>query len=133
MSEENQEKGKGEKGKLIKMIGNFVWEETEACEWIKSHFGRELKQFELQQIAEQCLNRVKLQNPLMYSIIAIGREEKRRKKFLQKWYCDNFPIVQAFMNRIVLQDTEGRLYGPHKEVVLNQLLAQQRLHRAQHV
>lgn len=117
-------KVQSEKEKLNAMIGGFVWEETEACRWIMSQFGRELKQYELQQIAEQCVTRVRMVNPMLGHLMAIGREEKRRKIFIQKWYCDHFPIVQEFMNHIVLQDSDGRLYGPHKDAVMKQILAQ---------
>lgn len=103
-----------EKQKLKGKLGDFEWEKSEVRQWMAETFGRELKQFELQQIAENCVLTIKKTTGRE---LKLDREAKRRKTFLWKWYSENFGEIKDILSRIVLRDENGECYGRHKEVV----------------
>ena len=109
--------------KLRKRIGDFTWDGTEVKRWIARSFGRDLKQFELQQIANKVLELVKADDVELYHRIDIDREEKRRKVVLQKWYDTHFAEIRPYLERLVVQDSDGVLYGPAKERAVKALKA----------
>lgn len=112
-----------EQARLKERIGDFKWDETEAKRWLTRNFGRDLKQFELQQIADKFLELIKADNLQLYKQIAMDREDKRRKIVLQKWYDLHFHIVKPYLERIIVQDSEGNLFGPAKEQAMKALEA----------
>lgn len=103
-----------EKEKLKQRLGDFDWNKCTTKKWLEETFGRQLKQFELEQIAAACVKIVKQRTG---EDIDLDREEKRRKTFLGKWFHDNFERIKDILKHIVLQDESGRLYGHYKEKV----------------
>jgi hypothetical protein len=49
------------------------------------------------------------------SDIELGREEKRRRRFLLDWFCKHYAIFQRYIPNIVFIDMKGNTKGPWRE------------------
>ena len=85
-----------EKRRIAQRLQGFNPKDNPAWYHITQKFGSNIKQPELLSIAEVCANSAG---------IKLDRDAKRRKSVLIKWFEENWPRIQPFLNFVVLEDT----------------------------
>ena len=85
-----------EKRRIANRLQGFNPKDNTAWYQITQKFGSNIKQPELLSIAEVCANSAG---------IKLDRDAKRRKSVLIKWFDENWPRIQPFLNFVILEDT----------------------------
>ena len=92
-----------ERQKIEQRLNGFDGKNSDAWSEICDAFGPNLSQNELLSIAQVTSFHTKLH---------LGREAKRRKEVLIKWFQENLVTIRPFLNRLILEDYDGNRLGP---------------------
>ena len=88
-------------------LNGFDTQNSQAFNYLFQHCHRELKHFELFQLAEYL--------SMNYPELRVDREAKRRKSILLKWYEEHFTILKPLLDNIVFEDEDHKFYGKRKD------------------
>ena len=91
-----------ERKRVEMRLNGFDYKNSDAWQIICERFGPTLSQSELLSIAQVIAFHAK---------IKLDREAKRRKEVLIKWFQENIVEIMPFLNRLVLEDSEGNRIG----------------------
>ena len=80
--------------------------QLESTLYMNSLFGK-LKFYQYLQIALKLAQNA--------NVSQLGREEKRSKRVLLKWYYDNFDILRPMIDNIVIEDEDHHFYGVRRD------------------
>ena len=84
-------------------LSGFDGKNSHSLAEICDAFGPNFRQNELLCIAHVISFHAKLK---------LHMEAKRRKEVLIKWFQENLYVIWPFLNRLVLEDIDGKLLGP---------------------
>ena len=87
-----------EKERIAGRLNGFNPKDNEAWREIAKRFGSNIKQPELLSIAQVLANQAN---------VKLDRDAKRRKSVLIKWFHENWPALQQYMEYVFLEDARS--------------------------